>query len=181
MSSTKYDIPLSLEGVPIAKEFVDRPTELRKLCETLLPNINEIRRRIHVLRGLGGIGKTQLAVAFLRRHKAAFSAIFWLDGSSEDNLKQSIAKQAKRVPFGQVNSPGNSEETNIDAVVKEMLNWLARTDNNKWLLVFDNIDRDILNSHDPLAYDVKRYFPDADHGSIVVTTRLTALERIGQS
>ena len=107
----------------------------------LLPSGENIRCRLFVLRGLGGIGKTQLAVEFMRRHKDGFSAIFWLDGSSEDILKQSIARQIDRLPdlksstIDRARSVANAEGTNM--MVKEILDWLAVPGNDSWLLVFD--------------------------------------------
>jgi predicted ATPase len=46
-----------------------------KLERVLLPR-PEQRQKIHVLRGLGGMGKTQLAVEFARRHYRQFSSVF---------------------------------------------------------------------------------------------------------
>lgn len=60
--------------------------------------------------------------------------------------------------------------------------WLAQPDNTSWLVVFDNVDRDFeRQASDPLAYDVRRYFTGADHGSILITTRLARLEQLGLS
>jgi adenylylsulfate kinase-like enzyme len=56
------------------------------------------RRKTFLLHGLGGMGTTQLAVAFARRHQQRFSAILWLDGSSIDQLKSSLAAVASRIP-----------------------------------------------------------------------------------
>ncbi|KAK3935396.1 hypothetical protein QBC46DRAFT_397584 [Diplogelasinospora grovesii] len=56
-----------------------------------------IKSTTFVLHGLGGIGKIQLAVDFTRRHKATFSAIFWLDGRSEDLLRYSMIKARESV------------------------------------------------------------------------------------
>lgn len=40
------------------------------------------------------------------------------------------------------------------------------------------MDRDFRSkSKDPLAYDVTNYFPEADHGSILITSRLSALHK----
>ncbi|KAL2009432.1 hypothetical protein VTN00DRAFT_5239 [Thermoascus crustaceus] len=51
--------------------------------------------------------------------------------------------------------------------------WLARNKNSKWLLIFDNIDQ-YLATDDPdgESYDITEFFPSADHGSIIITTRL---------
>lgn len=58
--------------------------------------------------------------------------------------------------------------------------WLAGADNTAWLLIIDNVDRDhISTTPDPDAYDVKQYLCGADHGCILITTRLAKLEQIG--
>jgi hypothetical protein len=132
------------------------------------------------------MGKTQLAVKFARRHHRRFSAVLWLDGRSEGILKRSIASCAGRIPQGQV--PETSRRctadgsADIDAVVRDVMAWLARPSNTAWLLIFDHVDRDYkTHGGDPDAYDVRRYLPDADHGSVLVTTRLARLEQLGES
>ena len=54
-------------------------------------------RRTVVLHGLGGIGKTQLTIAYAKRHRHNYSAIFWLNIKDEDSLRQSFAKVAKQI------------------------------------------------------------------------------------
>jgi tetratricopeptide (TPR) repeat protein len=177
----------SLEGVPRARQFVDRPAEMAELERVLVPGPGQSQRqKIYVLHGLGGIGKTQLAVEFARRHHRRFSSVFWLDGRSEDILKRSIASCAGRIPQGQI--PETSRQyaadasADIDAIVKDVMAWLARPDNTAWLLIFDNVDREyVAQGGDPDAYDVRRYFSHTDHGSVLVTTRLARLEQLGDS
>ena len=40
---------------------------------------------------LGDIGKTQLAIEFMRQHYTKFSAVFWLDGSSNSSVATLLA------------------------------------------------------------------------------------------
>jgi hypothetical protein len=62
------------------------------------------------------------------------------------------------------------------------MGWLAQEDNSQWLLIFDNVDRDYSGyKPDPNAYDVAQYFSGADHGSVLITTRLAKLEQLGDS
>jgi hypothetical protein len=160
---------------------------MEKLEQALLPSHKSNgRQQIHVLHGLGGMGKTQLAVEFARRHYRRYSAVLWLDGRSEDSLKRSIASCAGRIPQGQIPEVSRGYATDsgadVSAVVKDVMGWLARPDNSAWLLVFDNVDREYSKrGGDPDAYDVKRYFSGADHGSVLITTRLAKLEQLGMS
>jgi hypothetical protein len=42
------------------------------------------------LYGLGGIGKTQLTIEYIRRYKEKYTAIFWLNANDQDSLKLSF-------------------------------------------------------------------------------------------
>ncbi|RYN57987.1 hypothetical protein AA0117_g13189 [Alternaria alternata] len=183
----EYKTIFSLEGVPTVRSFVDRPAEMAEIERVLLPKHRQnSRQKRYILRGLGGIGKTQLAVEFMRRHHRQFSTVFWLDGRSEDSLKRSIASCASRIRQGQdaetssaYTAGGNAD---IKTVVKDVMAWLARPDNTAWLLIFDNVDREYTaQGGDPDAYDVRRYLSGADHGSVLITTRLARLEQLGES
>ena len=48
-----------------------------------------------ILHGLGGMGKTQLAITYARRHKEKYTAIFWLNANDEDSLKLSFRDVAQ--------------------------------------------------------------------------------------
>jgi len=62
------------------------------------------------------------------------------------------------------------------------MSWLSRPDNTDWLVIFDNIDRESGGDNAvPNAYDVTRYLPSADHGSVLITTQLANLEQLGGS
>ncbi|KAJ1337372.1 protein O-GlcNAc transferase [Microdochium nivale] len=178
-----YKVPFSLAGVPTSAKFVDRPTDTASLEESLLPRRSQREgRKIFVLHGLGGVGKTQLAVDFTRRHQAAFSTVFWLDGRAEDRLRQSIAGCVDRIPEGQVPSSvrqqaeGRSAE-DLNAAVAGVMTWLGRDDNRDWLLVFDNVDLDHDQDRAKGSYDVRKYVP-WDHGAVLITTRLSRLAQL---
>jgi hypothetical protein len=96
----------SLQRVPMSNNFVDRPFDTTELERCLLPQQPPPQRsrgrKLFVLYGLGGIGKTQLAADFARRHQTRFSSVFWLDGRLEDWLKHSLAGCANRIPKGHI-------------------------------------------------------------------------------
>jgi hypothetical protein len=183
----EYRTDFSLEGVPRARQFVPRPEEMTRLEGVLLPGPRQSQRqKIYVLRGLGGMGKTQLAVEFARQYHRRFSSVFWLDGRSEDTLKRSIASHASRIPQGHIAETSRTytadSGADVGVVVKDVMAWLAQPHNIAWLLVFDNVDREhSKQGGDPDAYDVRRYLSGADHGSVLVTTRLAQLEQLGES
>ncbi|KAK7219335.1 hypothetical protein V2G26_007338 [Clonostachys chloroleuca] len=180
-----FQVPFSLQGVPVSDKFVDRPTDRAVLEQCLLPQQPPTdRRKVCVLHGLGGIGKTQLAIDFARRHKSAFSAIFWLDGRSEDQLRQSFARCLARIPelrTGSRNLDVNLNiKENLDIAVMKVIEWLARPSNTQWLLILDNVDQDHQQGGATGTYDIRQYFP-GDQGSILITTRLLRLQQLGRS
>ncbi len=167
-------------------KFVDRPTETAKLAHALLPQRQSCRQKVFILHGLGGIGKTQLGVEFARLYHRRFSSVFWLDGRNKDSLRRSVANCASRIPEGQISETSRTYYAggngNLDAVVKEVMDWLAQPHNVDWLLIIDNVDRDYdPRNPDPDAYDVKRYLSGADHGAVLITTRLAKLKQLGDS
>ncbi|TAQ87275.1 hypothetical protein B7494_g4384 [Chlorociboria aeruginascens] len=181
----EYRIVFGLKGVPKVSSFVERPVEMAELERALLPERQCYQQKRLVLHGLGGIGKTQLAVKFASQHHRKFSAVIWLDGRSRNSLKQSIASCASRIAEGQISEPSRmytaGSNSDINAVVQEVMDWLAREDNDQWLLIFDNVDRDYgRHNPDPDAYDVTEYFSGAEHGSVLITTRLAKLEQLGE-
>jgi hypothetical protein len=179
--------------VPTVSQFVDRPVEMAAIKQLLLElspttssttlSATRRRRQVVVVHGLGGIGKTQLAVEFARKHHHRFSAVFWLDGSSEASLKQSFVAMVQRLPHDELMADGaallNDAAVEADVAVRECQRWLSIQSNPHWLLIIDNVDRDHHDRGDAQAYNVQTYFPHADHGSILITSRLASLQRLG--
>lgn len=165
--------------------FEGRDAEILRLEEYFFSNMSSLtRRRVFVLYGLGGIGKTQLSIEFARRHCNRYSAVLWLDGSSKDRLKQSFADITQRLPHDEVSVDVieglQDSKVDIEKIIANVLQWLSLPSNPQWLLIIDNVEHDYYAEvRDPQAYDIKQFFPPVDHGSILVTTRLASLERYG--
>ena len=180
-----FRVQFHLTGLPVAGNFVDRDTEMEQIENSLLQSDPQGGRKIHVLHGLGGIGKTQLAIAYARKHQEVYSAIIWVNGNSKDTLFQSLAAFATYaridgIQQSTVDLTRHGQEAAEKAVA--VLRWLALGSNRQWLVVFDNVDRDChAEVEDPQAYDIKSFLPAADHGSILVTTRLPHLGEIGSA
>jgi ATP/maltotriose-dependent transcriptional regulator MalT len=132
-------------------------------------------RRIAVLHGLGGMGKTQLSIAYTKRYKDNYSAIIWLNIKDEDSLNQSFIKVAKRISR---EHPSDTRlkrvdaENSIEEVIDAVKAWLSLPMNTRWLLVYDNYDNPkIPGNKDPGALDLRKYLPESYQGSIIITTR----------
>ena len=133
-----FSVAFSLSDVSEIEHFVAREEELAEMHKTLS---GDGSRRTIVLHGLGGIGKTQLTVAYAKRHKESYSAVFWLNIKDEDSLKQSFAKVAKQIlrehPLASRLSSVDIKE-NLDEVIDAVKAWLSLPNNTRWLMIYDN-------------------------------------------
>ncbi|KAG8761998.1 hypothetical protein FRC11_011752 [Ceratobasidium sp. 423] len=80
-------------------------------------------RRVCVVYGLGGVGKTQLALHMIERTRDRWSHLLYVDASSEETIESALAD------FAVVTAIGKTHEDTI--------RWLESC-REQWLVVFDN-------------------------------------------
>lgn len=168
----QFAVRLNLASFPEATQFVAREKELSKMYELLQDRSS---RSCVILHGLGGIGKTQLAITYARRHKEKYTAIFWLNANDEESLKlgfRDIAQQVLRHHPSTSILSNIKQETDLDQVVSGVIGWLDLPQNERWLIVYDNFDNPKAPGNpDYSAVDIRQFLPRSDHGSIIITTR----------
>ena len=151
--------------VPYAKNplFTGRESYFKLIQTKLLDDSPRKHRHCLALHGLGGIGKTQIAIEYTHRHRSNFEFVFWLHAAERTTLISdltSIAKETKCVAF--------HPDIPLEDVAMQVLRWLNGRSN--WLLVFDNLD------------DVSVVFgllPDTSNGGhILITTRCKDVKQI---
>jgi Cdc6-like AAA superfamily ATPase len=176
-SSSGFRKPFTLTGIPAINKFISRPSEMDFLERELFP-LGSVRRRkkILVIHGLGGIGKTQLAIEFARNHREKFSSIFWINGKSHDSLIESFNQILQKISKARDSVFDDSQLLSVENIREEVLHWLELQGNDKWLLIFDNCDSD---KDDPGGYELSNYLPASDCGSIIITTRRSHLAVLG--
>ncbi|KAJ5627818.1 Disease resistance protein [Penicillium lividum] len=199
---TTFELPLNLSEISEVTRFVAREDQLDRIKEILETTIG---RRTAVVHGLGGIGKTQLAIAYMKRNRSHYSAIIWLNARDETALKQSFARSAEwilRHYPSLTYIAGALENRDLDESVKAVKRWLDEPTNDRWLIVYDNYDNPLFGDHTEKglhhasyveadtdndddkdlskAFDLQNFLPETDHGSIVVTTR-SSMVKLGQA
>jgi tetratricopeptide (TPR) repeat protein len=154
--------------VPLLRNshFTGRSDLLAQLAERLIPPSNEDGQptpkrtaltQPQAITGLGGIGKTQLAVEYAYRSRGRYTHTLWINAASEEAIISSfVALAAEVLPASIVES--ETDQHNLAALVRR---WLERCEQS-WLLICDNAD-------DPLI--VVPYLPRSGKGSILLTTR----------
>ena len=81
--------------------------------------------------GLGGVGKSQLALEYAHRHQADYDLIWWIPAETPLLLAASLATLAPRLGV----ADGAKQEDQVAAVLDE----LERRD--RWLIVYDNAEQ----------------------------------------
>jgi len=139
--------------------FTGRDTELQKLREQLQTNRAVAVTQTVAAHGLGGVGKTQLAVEYAWKHLNDYNAVLWVKADSLGALDASPAVLASvlRLP--------EADEQEQACQTKAVLDWLHG--HKQWLLIADNVDDDMA------AEAVQKPLPPSLAGHVLVTSRLS--------
>jgi hypothetical protein len=69
-----FNVAFDLTGVPKTSAFIRHKSDLDSMEKQLMPGEVLDRRKICIIHGLGGIGKTQLAIEYARLHKDQYTS-----------------------------------------------------------------------------------------------------------
>ena len=117
--------------------FVGREMELGQLAAALKHDIaNGFEQQIVALTGLGGMGKTQLAVEFAHRYGAYFAGgVFWVNCAEREGIQGEIALAGEKMNL----APNFAE---LDTARRFALVQQAWAEPTPRLLIFDNLDHE---------------------------------------
>jgi tetratricopeptide (TPR) repeat protein/DNA-binding XRE family transcriptional regulator len=149
-------------SVPVLRNpfFIGREEILERLHACLGTGQVAALTQSYGLYGLGGIGKTQVAVEYAYRHALEYSAVFWLAVETSDSMMASMQQIANQL---QLSERQAMEQPQMVAAVQR---WLAT--HSRWLLIGDNVeDLDLFQTMVPSSA--------ARQGTILLTTRRQAL------
>ncbi|KAL3470240.1 purine and uridine phosphorylase [Aspergillus californicus] len=160
---------LVFRNIPFPKNegFVGRDEQLNQLEELLF---SPGRQRKVAITGLGGVGKTQIALEFANRTQQSRSecSIYWIPATNFEILQRTYFDIAQ-----QLRLPGLEEE---GADAKKLLkDYLCDSSSGQWLLIFDNAD-DIdmwfgKSEGNTEPCRLSDYVPWSRTGSVLFTTR----------
>ncbi|KAL5313016.1 hypothetical protein ACEPPN_019442 [Leptodophora sp. 'Broadleaf-Isolate-01'] len=130
--------------------------------------------------GLGGVGKSQLAIeyAYRTRDRSPETWVFWAHASNAAGFEQSFRDIANCVKISGRQNP-------TDNIFQLVHDWLRDEKNGEWALILDNVDdagflveawrtgqdgqTSGMESGNPRS--LVSYLPQCPHGSILITTR----------
>ncbi|HCT79396.1 MAG TPA: ATP/GTP-binding protein [Micromonosporaceae bacterium] len=131
--------------------FTGRSAVLESLREQLAGNVTVV---LQALFGMGGVGKTQVALEYAYRFSAYYDVIWWISAEQPGLVRSGLAGLAERLSL----PSGENIEENVAAVLEALRRGEPYS---RWLLVYDN-------ASDP--DEIRRYLPTGT-GHVLITSR----------
>ena len=142
-------LPAVWKVPPRNPRFTGRDDMLTELRRRL--NSGEATLVVQALYGLGGVGKTQLALEYAHRFAADYDLVWWIDAEQPVLIPEQLAALATRLDLP-------SGPTVADTVERVLAELRGRA---RWLLIFDNAER---------PADIASYLPGGA-GHVLITSR----------
>jgi len=115
------------------------------------------------LHGLGGVGKTQLAIEYAYKYAGNYQIVWWVPADQIALIRSTLAQLAPRLGLSGI-APGRIE----DAVTAVMDSLRKGSPYDRWLLIFDNADQ---------PEQIREFMPQGP-GHIIVTSRNRGWARV---
>ena len=148
-------VPVVWGNVPQRnKNFTGREELLANLRRQVTSEVKVVLP--HTLQGMGGVGKTQLAIEYAWRFRGDYKVVWWIPADQISLVKSSLAALAPRLGVDDI-APGR-----VDDAVSAALNKLrVGGPYQRWLVIFDNADE---------PEEIRNLLPTGN-GDVIVTSR----------
>ncbi|KAI4276581.1 MAG: hypothetical protein L6R38_005626 [Xanthoria sp. 2 TBL-2021] len=157
-----------LYSVPI--DTVESYTERHRLSATVNEKLHVPHQKASVpyaltIHGLGGTGKTQLALKYVKDHQDDYNPILWIDAKDEDSVRSSFERCASELQLSVDRTQTQGSSLLDSPTVQAVLRWLySRKDTDEaWLAIIDNAD--------DVSWGIKKVLPKGQRGSVIITSQ----------
>ncbi|KAJ5731808.1 uncharacterized protein N7483_006316 [Penicillium malachiteum] len=139
-----------------ARPAVERPSRKTKRAE--IPYAV-------VLHGLGGSGKSQLALKYAECKREELNPVLWIDATNQELFRASFTRCAIELVLSDDQKPQKNARLCDDSTIRLVLRWLYnRTgEDPEWLVIFDNIN--------DLTWDIKDIIPKGTRGRLIINSQ----------
>jgi tetratricopeptide (TPR) repeat protein len=159
-----------LYSVPITT--IKSYTERQKLSAAITKKLSMHHQKASVpyalaIHGLGGTGKTQLALKYVEDYKDKYNPILWIDAQDEESVRLSFERCASELQLSvnlgrtQTQSSSLPNSPTVQAV-RRWLHTRKETD-DAWLVIIDNAD--------DVSWGIKKVLPQGSRGTIIITSQ----------
>ena len=156
--------------------FVGRARELELLHQYLTTANNVTQRRV-VIFGVGGSGKTEIALNYALQHTTEYSAIFFVNAKEMQTLRADYVDIARHLDLAEALPLGDADVAKDvakqDAAIAAVKQWFVEQEGG-WLLIFDNADE-----VDGLT--VQEFIPPTRKGHVILTSQDRRKASLGSS
>ena len=115
------------------------------------------------LYGLGGIGKTQIAMEYAWQQSSSYELVWWLRAEAPSSLIADYIALAMELELPE------KSESDQELIVQAMRKWLDK--HQGWLLIFDNAKD---------AKSIRDYLPESSGGHVLITSRNQDWRAVGK-
>ncbi|MEU5687887.1 FxSxx-COOH system tetratricopeptide repeat protein [Streptomyces venezuelae] len=131
-SAYDVEVPRGIHNLPDlpSRIFVGRDEALAALGRALSEDSQTITQTLH---GLGGVGKTTLALHYAHDHRDEYRLVWWIRADTPDLIDAGLAALAARLRGGRAPALATAQAASW------AIGWLQT--HPGWLLVFDNVER----------------------------------------
>lgn len=162
-STTNVNLPCYMIPYGLNTRFFGRTLEKDALRRSLQPQEDSEGPQVIAIYGIGGVGKTQLALNFANTSMDMYDAVIWLPAGSQARLTQALTDFA--IKLGLLTAEDTDDDDDDDRSIQKLRDWL-NTSGNTFLLVFDNVkDHAIL----------EQIWPASSKGTVIITCRSQSL------
>lgn len=148
------------------ESYTERP-ELSLAVAEKLHTYHEKSSVPHALaiHGLGGSGKTQLALKYVEDHKDKYNTILWMNAEDENSMRLSFERAVSELQLIVDRAQAQGSTLFDSPSVRAVHRWLRdrKDTNDTWLVVIDNAD--------DVSWGVKKLLPEGNQGSIIITSQ----------
>ena len=158
--ATKFEEPIKLIPMLPNQDFIGREDFLSILEQRFN---EEEGRLVYVLHGIDGIGKTEIALQYVKRHINDYNTVIWLEATSIDTLRAECQSVLMAYDAASI-APDNTDQTAI-----AFCRFIEQR--NDALLVFDNADyiTDDPDDRQNASYWLRRFIPTGKVNAIITT------------
>ena len=159
MGIPAVQLPKTIWNVPHPRNafFTGRESILQYLADAWKHDQSTRRSHMQAISGLGGIGKTHIAVEYAYLHQHDYQAVLWALADTRESLISGYLAIAQVL-----NLPEKCAEAQ-QTVIQAVKMWLQTHDS--WLLILDNADNLSL---------ANEFLPSTFEGHLLITTRAQA-------
>lgn len=119
---------------------------------------------IHAISGMGGIGKTQIAVHYSYKFAEDYDLVYWIRSETDASLTADYEALTQTLEL-----PVKTKAEQL-VYINIVNTWLTKTD-KKWLLVFDNVES---------QEKIEKLLPKKGNGHILITSQSPNWKELGE-